>query len=1183
VTQTPTSAPPGVEPPSPYVGLSYFTENDAQIFFGRDRERTTIMGNLRTARLTILYAGSGAGKSSLLRAGVAARVRELAARSRAERVSARYLPVVFSSWDDDPTAALIAEIEKLARTAAPAIELPRDGLAEAIEAAAAALDAKLLVILDQFEEYFLYRSREPRPERFADELARCVNRPDLRANFLIALREDAYAGLGDLFKARIPDVYGNYLPLEYLDRDAAREAIVKPIERFNSSRSDAGQVEIEEELVDAVLDQVAHGKIVIGESGRGSANGAEGHSSRFVETPFMQLVLKRLWETELALRNGLPAGEPLRLRAATLESLGGAETIIGTHLDEAMQNLDRRARDVAGRVFQFLVTRSGTKVSYTAGDLADVAGLRKEQVEPLLEHLAGDVRILRRVAAPPGEDTGPRFEIFHDVLAAAVLDWRKRYVQRKERRKVQLAVALTACAVLVAGGLAVLARWAFEQASAARSLTLATSAIAALSSDPQEAIRLALQALREKSTPQAEDALRQALSESRVTAVLPHDDWVNDAAFSSDGTKVLTASDDDTAGIWNASTGKEIHVLRGHEGDVVSARFSHDDRRVVTGGKDGTARIWDASTGKQLHVLRGHAGWVGSAAFSPADDLVVTTAERAVRVWNAATGEERPTLDGFRQPGSAAVFSFDGRYVAAGTWDGTVRIWNLTTTAKPVVLEVGAGVVDVAFDRSGKLLAAGSGDNKIRVWHWQRKGAEPRVLSGHAAAVGGVEFSRDGRRILSNGGSDKTARIWDLGGGETRVLRGHTDWVNQSVFSADERFVLTASGDGTARVWDAGNGWPVAVLHGHSDIVFAAAFGPVRPTTARVRRAATADAGLRAVTASADGTAMVWDLGGARELHPGGLFVNDAAFSADGRHVVTAGARGAQVWAAVDGKPESKPLAVGGYAITAAFAPDGRHVVSAGAEDGVVHVFDWRAGSEEATFSTGFYVSRAELDPRGQVVAVSGSDGRIRLWRWRKNDDAYEADAVLRGHEKDATGLAFTRDGRYLVTGSADKTVRMWSWQAYLHGKKPEPRVLRGHTGVVFSVAVSPLGDRIASASSDGTVRVWDMNGKELHSLPGPTAKSVAFTADGARVVAAGADGATRVWDARTGRLLGVLHMHGNLVNAVSINSRTREILTAADDGTAKIYRCETCGPLDELRATAKARVARLSAKAKAG
>ena len=218
---------------APYVGLDYFGEEDAGLFFGRDAERKRIIGNLRASRLTLLYAESGVGKSSLLRAGVSARLRQLAARSAAERGSARYVPVVFNAWQGDAKADLIATLEAAVRPLArddAQLELRRDALEDAIEDVVAAVDATPLIILDQFEEHFLYEADD---DGFDDELARCINRPDLRAHFLISVREDAYSQIGPRFKARIANVYGNYLHLDFLDERAARDAVVEPMNAFN--------------------------------------------------------------------------------------------------------------------------------------------------------------------------------------------------------------------------------------------------------------------------------------------------------------------------------------------------------------------------------------------------------------------------------------------------------------------------------------------------------------------------------------------------------------------------------------------------------------------------------------------------------------------------------------------------------------------------------------------------------------------------------------------------------------------------------------------------------------------------------------------------------------------------------------------------------------------------------------
>ena len=220
-------------PDGPFPGLTYYTAEYSKLFFGRDVELGRIIGNLRVSRLTLLYAQSGVGKSSLLSAGVAPTLRNLATQEVAEDGTAGYIPVVFRSWAGEPVPALVAEIEEAIR---PFLvdpekppELPTDDLATACELAAAAIDSTLLLILDQFEEYFNYHPTGGGQGTFPDQLAACINRPDLRVNVLIAIRDDAYARIGDLLKGRIPSVYGNYLHLEHLKARALHDSISKAV------------------------------------------------------------------------------------------------------------------------------------------------------------------------------------------------------------------------------------------------------------------------------------------------------------------------------------------------------------------------------------------------------------------------------------------------------------------------------------------------------------------------------------------------------------------------------------------------------------------------------------------------------------------------------------------------------------------------------------------------------------------------------------------------------------------------------------------------------------------------------------------------------------------------------------------------------------------------------------------
>jgi hypothetical protein len=322
---------------SPYFGLNYYKERDGAWFFGRDNDTDRVVTNLLASRLTLLHADTGVGKSSLLRAGVARRLR-VAAHKAQERGAPVYLPVVFNSWTDNPVNKLIGEIT------AAAGELGIDGRREGVKHLADAVDAivgdsnlTLLLILDQFEEYFLYAATEqPEPGHFADELARCVNRSSVPASFLISIREEAYAGLGDLLKGRIANVYGNYLQIDHLDRASAEKAIREPLNVFNAQGN--GQITIEDALVDAVLEQ-ARTPLDGAITGDGRGGVGERRDERFrVATPLMELVLETVWEKERAEGSS-------RLRLKTLKELErGGLTIVDTYVKEALDDLDPRQR-----------------------------------------------------------------------------------------------------------------------------------------------------------------------------------------------------------------------------------------------------------------------------------------------------------------------------------------------------------------------------------------------------------------------------------------------------------------------------------------------------------------------------------------------------------------------------------------------------------------------------------------------------------------------------------------------------------------------------------------------------------------------------------------------------------------------------------------------------------------------
>ena len=408
----------------PYSGLMPFTEEQAEFFFGREDERTIIAANLMASRLTLLYGPSGVGKSSVLNAGVAHDLRAEAAESRAKRGTADFALVVFRNWRDDPVRSLdLAIADEIGRTPGGAT------FQERLRAATEAIDGDLMIVLDQFEEYFLYHGLEDGDGTFAVEFPRAVNRRDLRVSFLVSMREDSIAKL-DFFKGRIPNLFDNYLRIDHLDLRQAYDAIVKPIERFNQTLAPGDtSITIDPALPDAVLAQVSAGRVALGGTGKGrvATSDSASSSAERVETPYLQLVMTRLWHDEVDNQSHV-------LRSSTLERLGGANNIVATHLDSALDALTDAEQAAAASIFQFLVTPSGTKIALGIDDLAEYAKLKSDEIQPLLVRLSsGENRILTPVAPPPDRPARESYQIFHDVLAGAVLEWRNQYQRTAER------------------------------------------------------------------------------------------------------------------------------------------------------------------------------------------------------------------------------------------------------------------------------------------------------------------------------------------------------------------------------------------------------------------------------------------------------------------------------------------------------------------------------------------------------------------------------------------------------------------------------------------------------------------------------------------------------------------------------------------------------------------------------
>ena len=1002
------------KPESPYKGLNAFedSELDALLFFGRERETEIVVANLIASRLTVLYGPSGVGKSSLLSAAVARSLRALPESP---------LVVVHSRWSDDPSVALAEAIAE-AQGGAPTGAAPLEALMGAQQ------DRDVYLILDQAEEYFLYHADDGGLGSFAEALPAALTGA-LRINVLVSLREDSLAKL-DRFTGRVPGLFANTLRLDRLDRQSARAAIVGPLERF--AELTGLRVAIEPELIERVLDEVGIGRIEPALGGRGAIEGAD--DTARIEAPYLQLVMQRLWEDERG------AGSDV-LSLATLERLGGAQHIVEEHFESAMDALAPQQKDVAARLFNHLVTPSGTKIAHELSDLADFGGVPKGELESVLAILA-DRRILRSLE----EGGDVRYEIFHDVLAHPVLAWRARHRTEREierqlaeshrrRRRLQLLFGLVLVALALMAGVTVFAldqrREAREQAQEAKAHELEALSAAELAGDPELALLLAVEAARISPTETAVEALRRAVLASRLRSVFRFGEPLLDSALRD--RDVLGASGEGAIVVKDARTGR---TRASTESGVraVDASFAGDGTALLT-GTDGRVRV--IRPGAPAAPIPGVAGATGAEA-STDGRLAAVIVDDGVLLVEVDTGRVLRTFP-HRGAVSAAI-SPEARRVVTGGADETVRVWSVGSGGLLRRLNGQDGQpVAVAYSPRGDFVASASTDGLGRVWK-VANGRLIATLSGHGNQLTDAAFSSDGSQVVT-ASRDRTARVWRAeNGSPLLVLAGHTERVLSAAFLGGAgSTIVTASPDETARVWDAliqPELREIASLASPVALVGFLRDGQVRVVTggqARVLDSGTGKVldmgslqpiatsrrvvGPNGVVATIRGNTVRLRSGGRMLVLKGHRNrVTSASFSDDGRLLVTASRdTDARIWNVATGESVRTLQGHFGPVNDARFSPDRRWVVTAGPRTAVL--WDARSGML-VRYLRGHQgrVLSAGFDPTGRVIVTGGQDGTVRTYRCEFCGDLEQLSEIARRRLAE-TGRELTADERERYLG----------------------------------------------------------------------------------------------------------------------------------------------------------------------
>ncbi|MEI5098674.1 hypothetical protein RB200_08395 [Streptomyces sp. PmtG] len=1125
--------PPGEAPAvtgvCPYRGLASYRQQDAQWFFGRERGTRALVAQLRavaaTGGLVMLVGASGAGKSSLLDAGLVPALRDGALSDEDGEAG----PVLKIVPGGDPLAELTGRIPELAH-ALSATEGPgTPGFAGAVREAVtvwtgreAAGGDRPVVIVDQFEETFTLCADDAARRTFIQILHAACSPPGsgdpAPALVVLGVRADFYEeclGHPELADA----LQHRHMVLGPLTTAELRNAVAGPAKAVG--------LELEPGLAELIVREV-------------STDGTRGTHDAGV-LPLLSHALLATWQRR-------KAG---RLTLAGYRAAGGIQGAVAATAERAWSGLDPAAR-TAARVLLLRLVRLGedTQATRRRGARRQLA---EESADPGKTEESLEALVRARLVTLDADTV----EITHEALLHAwprLRDWidEDRNDNLLRQRLEDDSRTWEECgrdtALLYRGSRLEQARtWA--QSAGDTFLTRGAAEFLAASAGLRRRLRWL-----SRAAVAALVALAMVAVVSAVAAWEQRNDAVserNDAVFAQ-----VTAEADrtrDTDPSLSAQLGLAAHRLRP--------------------GDQGTRnRLVSIANAPLATPLLGHTGAVYLTSFSPDGKLLATASyDRTVRLWDVSD-PTRPRrlgspLTGHTSWVSTAVFSPDGRTLASASDDGTIRLWDVRDPRRPRPLGApvpgrGGTIYLLAFSPDGRTLASAHDDHRVRLWNVTEPGGPRAIgaLRGHTAAVRSVAFGTDGR-TLAAGGDDGTIRLWNTARPRRpkpvgKVLTGHKGTVHSVAFGPDGRTLASGGVDNTIRLWRVSDprraealGTP---LTGHTGPVWSVAFNP---------------AGTMLAAGSADTTASLWNV--SDPAHPSQVGVELAGgrgemyaigFSPDGRTLATgSGDYKVRLW--------SIPTAdmIGR---TGTFRPDGK-VLATAARDERIRLWDVVQPHQPVSLGEPFRPGEGDVralafSPDGRTLAVITGTRSMRLWDVSKPSHPVPHGPPVALRTRFAASFAFSADGHTLATPYNDRSIQLWNVRDPAR-VRPLGTPLTGHKGYVNALAFSADGLSLASASADGTVRLWNVTeprhttrrGKPLQGHLGPV-NTLAYSPDGHTLATGSDDGTIRLWNVsdplETPRLDASLTGHTDAVVELTFSEDGRTLASGSHDNTVRLW-----------------------------
>lgn len=593
-----------------------------------------------------------------------------------------------------------------------------------------------------------------------------------------------------------------------------------------------------------------------------------------------------------------------------------------------------------------------------------------------------------------------------------------------------------------------------------------------------------------------------------------HLENINEAHFSPGGKKIISIASDNCAIVWDSHSGKRLFTLY-QQGPMFSGpgistgRFSADEKIIITGDNKGVIKTWNAETGEELLELKGHNTKINDLCFDATGSRIASLAQDSgIIIWDAATGIKKLSIP-FKTfiIGNTISFSPNNNYLIASTFTSTT-VYETTNFTKQYELKgsihLNEGINFSPLLNKNFLLID---ENDLLLINGQT-GKEKLRLKGHNSSIKAASFSADGKMIIT-GSHDQTARIWDaVTGTLLHELTGKSSQVKFSAFGKKDEVIMGAYADNCLRIWDSKkaafketvikNASPFtayAVSPDQKKIIAGSQDGslvvwdyekeknpqPVKKHSGKVNSIEFSKDGTRFISSSDDSTAIVWNTENGQLIrilkgHAGALM--HAAIDYNGNKAITASfGMGAKLWNIHTGQLISNLGNPGALCIQSSFSADGKRIIIAGFDN--VWLFDSLGNFIAQTEKMkAVRISFAKFSPDGNYLMVVFKNNVPGLYAYALNL-ATGIPVILKGHNAEITNLAFSSDGKKLLTASQDKTILCWD---YTTGKILNTYI--GHNNTVNEVRFSKDDQYIVSASDDNFLKVWKVaEGKLIYSI----------------------------------------------------------------------------------------------------